>query len=74
MRKFEMIDKGFEYATEGYRIKKHYTRKALNNTGFSTLNRYGYVAEWCVYPESEHKIYVFRKLADAKKFILNREG
>jgi len=73
MRKFEMIEKGYEYATEGYSIKKSYVRKAVTNTGYSVLDKYGWVQEWRVYPVDENTIYVFRTLKEAKEFILKRD-
>ena len=72
--KFEMIEKGFEYATAGYRIKKSYRRVAKTHCGFSTLDRYGWEQEWNVYPENERIIYSFHTLKEAKAFIENKEA
>ena len=72
--KFEMVEKGWEYKTEGYIIKKGYDKKALTHTGFSTLDRYGWVQHWNVYPENENRVYQFHTLKDAKNFIINKEA
>ena len=72
-RKFEMVEKGWEYRTDGYTIKKSYVRKAVTNTGFATLNRYADVQQWSVYPDNENMIYVFGTLAKAKEFIVGRD-
>lgn len=72
-RKFEMVEKGWEYRTDGYKIKKGYDRKCVTNVGFITLNRYAYVRYWAVYPNNENTIYKFSKLSDAKAFIISRD-
>ena len=71
-RQYDMVEKGYEYRTDGYTVKKTWQRKAVTNTGFSTLNRYANVAVWNVYPDDENVVYAFRHLNDAKNFIENR--
>lgn len=72
-RVFEMIEKGYEYRTDGYVIKKVYQRKAITNTGFSTLNRYANIASWHVYPDNEYVMYEFHTLKEAKEFIIKKD-
>lgn len=72
-RKFEIVEKGWEYKTEGYSIKKGYSKKAVTHTGFSTLDRYANTQHWSVYPENENTIYQFRTLKEAKAFIIGRD-
>ena len=72
-RKYEMIEKGWEYKTEGYTLKKTYDRKAITHTGFSTLDRHALVQSWNVYPDNEAVIYKFHTLKEAKDFINNKD-
>lgn len=74
MRRFDMIEKGWEYKTEGYTIKKGYSRKAITHTGFSVLDRYADVQHWTVYPDNEpYRMYHFHTLREAKAFIIGRD-
>ena len=73
MRAFEMVEKGWEYRTEGYSIKKGYSRLAVTHTGFSSLDRYADIQHWTVYPENENRIYQFHTLREAKAFIIGRD-
>ena len=72
-RTFEMVEKGYEYKTNGYTLKKGWYRKNLTNTGHITLDRYGWVQQWTVYPENENRIYQFHTLKEAKAFIISRD-
>lgn len=72
-RTFEMVEKGWEYKTVGYTIRKGYSKKAITHTGFSTLDRYADVQHWTVYSETENTIYQFHTLKEAKAFIINRD-
>lgn len=73
-RAFEMVEKGWEYKTAGYSIKKGYSRKAITHTGHPTLDRYADVQHWTVYPENEpYRIYQFHTLREAKAFIIGRD-
>lgn len=72
-RVFEMVEKGWEYKTAGYKIKKGYTKKAITHTGFATLDRYADVQHWTVYPETGNTIYQFHTLKEAKAFIISRD-
>lgn len=74
MRKFEMVEKGWEYKTEGYILKKGYSRKAVTHCGFSVLDRYADVQHWTVYPENENRLYQFHTLREAKAFIVKRDN
>ena len=72
-RKFEMVEKGWEYRTDGYTIKKGYERKCVLRTVFNVKNRYADVRYWTVYPNEGNTIYKFSKLSDAKAFIISRD-
>ena len=73
-RTFEIIEKGYEYKTEGYTIKKGQHREIKVNTGFVTLNSYKWVSDWTVFPEDgKHIIYRFHTLKQAKDFIIGRD-
>ena len=72
-RKFIMVEKGWEYRTDGYTIKKGYDRKAITHTGYSTLDRYGWIRKWKVYPDEKKVIYTFKTLKEAKQFISNKD-
>lgn len=72
-RTFEMVDKGYEYKTAGYTIRKGWSKKAVTHTGFCTLDRYATVQHWTVYPENENRIYQFHTLKEAKAFIISRD-
>ena len=69
-----MIDKGYEYQTEGYVLRKTYQRKAITHTGFSVLDRYAWVQSWNVYPIDENRIYSFHTLKQAKAFIIEKDS
>lgn len=72
-RRFEMVEKGWEYKTNGYVIKKGYDRVATTNTGFSVLDRYGWKRKWSVYPDREKRIYSFSTLKEAKDFVIAQD-
>ena len=72
-RTFTMIEKGQEYMTEGYTIRKVYERVNKTNCGHSVLDRYGYQARWVVYQDGEPRCNSFAHLKDAKQFILKRD-
>jgi hypothetical protein len=73
-RTYEMIEKGWEYRTAGYTLRKGYDRKAVTHCGFSTLDRYADVQHWSVYPDDEQVVYQFHTLAQAKAFITKRDA
>ena len=69
-RKYEMVDKGYEYRTEGFTIKKSYVRQALTHTGFCTLDRYGWVQKWTIYPDDRTQpLRTYHTLKEAKAYI-----
>ena len=72
-RTFEMIQKGYEYATEGYTISKFYDLVNTTNCGHSVLDHYRRVARWIVHQDGEPRCWTFPHLADAKRFILTRD-
>ena len=74
IRKFEMVEKGWEYRTDGYTIKKGYKHINLTNTGHPTLDRYGWEQYWMVYPDDKVKpLHSFHTLKEAKQFIVDQE-
>ena len=72
-RKFEMVEKGWEYKTDGYVIKKGYEKKRVLRTAFGVMDRWADVRYWMVYPNDSNTIYKFSKLSDAKAFIVSRD-
>ena len=72
-RKFEMIEKGYKYTTEGYTLEARWEKVNLTHCGFTTLDRYGDRKFWKVFPDNEYRIYSFKTLQEAKNFIINRD-
>lgn len=72
-RTFEMVEKGWEYRTDGYTIKKGYDRVNLTHTGHCTLDRYGWKQKWTVYSDKDNCLYVFHTLKEAKQYIIDKE-
>lgn len=74
-RTFEMVEKGWEYKTEGYTIKKGWERVNLTNTGHCTLDRYGDRQYWMIYPDDKtqplRKVHTLR---EAKQYIIDKEA
>ena len=75
MIKFEMIEKGNEYKVKDLdiRICKSWARVNLTHCGFSTLDRYGWKANWNVYGFG-NMVHVFGTLNEAKAWIRERMG
>ena len=75
-RTFEMVEKSWEYRTDGYIIKKGYDRVNRTRTGHCTLDRYGWEQTWTVYPDpdKDNRIYIFHTLKEAKQYIIDKEG
>ena len=72
-RKFEMVEKGWEYKVVGtdIQIKKSYQRKRQHKCEYSTLDSYKDVAVWSVYG-LDKTIYQFGQLKNAKKFVAEK--
>lgn len=69
--KFEMIEKGWHYATVdgNINIKKSYRRECVLKTAFNCNNRYADVQHWTVYGLKENRIYSFHTLKEAQQFV-----
>lgn len=73
-RRFEMIEAGYEYRTEGYTIRKGCERVNLTHTGHITLDRYGDRTYWMIYPDDEKQpLRKVHTLKEAKQYIIDKE-
>ncbi len=73
-RIFTMVEKGWEYRTDGYTIKKGWERVNLTNTGHITLDRYGDRQYWVIYPDdAKQPLIKVHTLREAKQYIVNND-